>query len=234
MALPRTLILFDVDGTLLSPDGCGRAAVAAAVRELFGLDLFSFPLDFAGKTDWQILLEILTPLGHTPEAVAAALPAFARVVAGHLQAGIHRHDVRPLPGALELIRDLRGDPRACLGLVTGNVATTAPIKLRAAGFDPECFAVGAYGHEGVSRNDLPPLALQRAVRHWRTPFPPGRIVVVGDTPADVVCARSVGGRAIAVLTGWVGQEELEAVRPYALVEDLTDHDRLKTIFFDEG
>ncbi len=229
-----TLILFDIDGTLLASDGCGRAAVELALREIFGVTDPTRPHKFAGKTDWQILLDILTPLGFSPEEVARRLPVFEETVARHLEAVIGNHNIRPMPGALALIRDLRRDPRARLGLVTGNMSKTAPIKLRAAGFDPADFPVGAFGDEAADRNALPPLAVQRANAYWHTIFPPERIVIVGDTPADVICARSVGARAVAVLTGPSSDREAIAVEaPCAILDDLTDRTRVEAVLFGE-
>jgi phosphoglycolate phosphatase len=229
------LILFDVDGTLLRSDGCGRRAVEATLREVFGVGDEVSTIRFAGQTDWQIWLDILTPLGHTPESVARQLPVIAAVMARHLEATIHHYDVRPLPGALELVRDLQSDSRVRLGLVTGNLSQTTPIKLRAAGFDPASFPVGAFGDEAISRSALPPLALRRAGAYWHTAFAPERIVVVGDTPNDIICARSVRARAVAVLTGpSSGRAVLEAEVPYAVLENLTDRAQVYAALFGEA
>ena len=229
-----TLILFDVDGTLLQSDGCGRRALAATLDEVFGRYDGIDGVAFAGQTDLQILLDILMPWGYSQEAVMARLPVISEVMARHLRAFIPQFNVRPLPGARELIRDLWADPRARLGLVTGNLKQTTPIKLRAAGFDPASFPVGAFGDEAVSRSALPPLALQRAAAYWRTSFPPERIVIVGDTPNDIICARAVNARAVAVRTGppaW--QEALAAEAPYAILDDLTDRALVEAVLFGE-
>jgi phosphoglycolate phosphatase-like HAD superfamily hydrolase len=112
----------------------------------------------------------------------------------------------------------RGVP---LGLVTGNVSTTAPIKLRAAGFDPGWFSIGAYGSESVDRNHLSALALKRAAAHLQRPIAPERVMVIGDTVADIECARAVGATAVAVLTGYCPAADLVAAGPDYLLNDLT-------------
>ncbi len=229
-----TLVLFDIDGTLLASDSAGRAAFELALAELFGLSAAMDGIKFAGTTDWRILEQVLLPLGYTPADVAASVPAFAEALARHLSAIIPRYRVRPLPGALALVNALAADPRARLGLVTGNMALSVPIKLRAAGFDPAHFPIGAYGHEAVDRSALPPLALSRARAFWRQDFPPERIVIVGDTANDVICARSVGGRALAVLTGPADREALARENPYAILEDLSDRQAVEAILFGEG
>lgn len=228
-----TLILFDIDGTLLLSDGSGRAAVEVALRDVFNYTGDQTRrLRFAGNTDRQILLETLVPFGYTPEAIIARLPEFSRVMAEALETIICEHHVYPLPGALELVARLTQDPRARLGLLTGNLAATAPIKLRAAGFNPDDFPIGAFGHEAADRSDLPPLAVQRAEAHWGETFPPERIVIVGDTPNDVICARSVRARTLAVLTGPSShREKIAAELPDVILADLTDHAAVEAALF---
>lgn len=227
------LVLFDIDGTLLHPDGSGRAAVSAALRELYDLPGLEPSYNLGGKIDWQILADHLTPLGHDCDGIRAAMPIFAEAVAHHLRAIIGRHKVQALPGAAKLIADLRQDSRVRLGLVTGNVSAIAPIKLRAAGFDPADFPVGAFGDEAMRRDDLLPLVVRRANAHWTTQFLPEAIWVVGDTPADVISARVVGGRAIAVLTGFSTREALAAEAPYAMLENLNDRAAVEAALFGE-
>lgn len=226
-----TLILFDIDGTLLAPAGLGRVAVEKALAELFDASIPPGGVVFAGSTDWRILEQILLPLGYTPTQVADWMPRFAEAITRHMVANVHRHAVRPLPGTLDLVAALADDPRVCLGLLTGNVGQSAPVKLKAAGFDPAHFLVGAFGHEAADRSELPPLALRRARERWDTDFPPERIVIVGDTPNDVICTRSVQGRAVAVLTGSYDRATLAAENPYAILEDLTDRRAVEAALF---
>lgn len=229
-----TLVLFDIDGTLLHSNGSGRAAFMAALREVFELTQDVAGLRFAGATDRSVLYEALGPLGFAPAAVDARLPAFSAAMARQLAAIIADFAVQALPGALALVRDLYADPRARLGLVTGNVGLTAPIKLRAAGFDPAHFPVGAYGDEAADRSDLPPLAVQRAAVYWGHAFAAPRIVIIGDTPNDVICARSVGARALAVLTGGeASRAALAAAAPAAILPDLTDRALVEAAIFGE-
>lgn len=230
----RTLILFDIDGTLLYSDGCGRAAVQRSLLELYQIEDGLGPVQIAGQTDRQLLQEVLRPLGYSPEAVAEQIPCFAEAMVRNLLALIGEHDVRATPGAHQLITDLSEDPHACLGLVTGNLQEITPIKLRTAGFDPGTFAVGAFGGEAADRCALPPLAIQRAADYWQTEFPPEHIVIVGDTPNDVSCARAVGVRVVAVLTGppYV-REALHAARPDVILNNLADQARAKEALFGE-
>jgi phosphoglycolate phosphatase len=216
------LILFDIDGTLLHSGGCGRAATHLAIQEVFGTVGILDKINFAGKTDWQIVLESLRPTGITAEQVQTALPAYNQAVAQHLSQIIDCFPVRPCVGALEVVTALRSNAQATLGLVTGNMAGLVPIKLRAAGYDPETFKIGAFGSEGWARAMLPPLALDRARAYTGNDFSPERIVIVGDTPGDIACAESIGARTMAVATGPFGENELRAHHPDHLFETLAD------------
>lgn len=221
-AMPATrLVLFDIDGTLLSPRGVGRASTRAAMLEVFGTCGALDSHAFAGKTDWFTLVEVLSRDGYTEADIGRIMPVYEESVARHLARIIGDFPVEACPGALETVRQLRRQPGLFMGIVTGNVSTTAPIKLRAAGFDPAWFPIGAYGSDAMDRNALPGIALERAIHHYRRPFTPEQVIVVGDTPADVECAREVGAAAVAVKTGFGPLEELMTVKPDYLLDDLT-------------
>lgn len=217
------LILLDIDGTLVLVKGAGREAKARTMEEFFGTDAGVRTHPFGGKTDWQILSEVLegTHFDNTPEALSRLMAGYQARMAHHLEAIIGDYPVEACPGAHDLVTVLRGRSDIVLGLVTGNVAGTAPVKLRAAGFDPAWFVVGAYGSEALSRNDLPRLAMQRAERVTGQAFAPQEVIVVGDTVADIECARAVGAVAVAVLTGFETPEAIRAAGPDYLLPDLT-------------
>jgi phosphoglycolate phosphatase-like HAD superfamily hydrolase len=120
------------------------------------------------------------------------------------------------------VQALLTDPHFLLGLVTGNVSTTAPYKLRAAGYDPAWFVIGAYGSEAVDRNVLPALALKRAIDHCGHTLHPHEVIVIGDTLADIACARALGAVAVAVTTGFADRDTLAAAQPDYLIESLAE------------
>lgn len=216
------VVLFDIDGTLLWPKGCGREAIRLATHEVFGAAVDISQHAFGGKTDWQTLVELLAQLGDYDEAqVGAVMAQFEQAAARHLAGIIHRFPVQACPGAVEVVQALQDHPGVLPGLLTGNMAATSPIKLRAAGFDPRWFKVGAYGSEAMDRNRLPFLARARAEQIVGAPLPPDRVIIIGDTPADVACARALGAVAVAVLTGYADRHELEACAPDYLLDDLT-------------
>lgn len=217
---PR-LVLFDIDGTLLLTKGAGRAATRAAMLKVFGTCGKLDTHDFSGKTDWFTLIELLTPEGFKASDIEHRIPHYEREMSHFMAHFIHSYSASACTGALNLVHSLRRMEHIHLGVITGNVAATAPIKLRAAGFSPEWFPIGAYGNEAVDRNLLPALALARANRHYNHAFRPTDVIVVGDTPLDIACARALGAVAVAVSTGMVSYEALAACSPDYLLENLT-------------
>lgn len=215
------LLLFDIDGTLLRTNGAGRESTRRALLEVYGSegDLSSF--HFGGRTDWQIVLDILAHSGLNEADIVARLPDYQASIGRHLREIIADFPVEACPSAIDVVQTLHARPDVALGLVTGNIDTTAHVKLRAAGFDSAWFPVGAFGHEAQFRADLPPLAMQRAAAHYSAVFAPGRVIVIGDTPADVECARAAGAFAVAVDTGFEERASLEAAQPDVLLDDLS-------------
>lgn len=216
------LILFDIDGTLVWTRGAGRAATEHAMIEVFGTCGALAAHKFGGKTDWQTLLDLLHEAGISYADIERRMPAYNDAMARHLDRVIVEYDVQPCTGALDLVQSLLPRRDIGIGLVTGNVSSTAPIKLRAARFDPAWFAVGAYGSEAQERDHLPALAVERAVEYYGYAFAPHEVIVVGDTPADVSCARHIGAVAVAVQTGFALYDELADSQPDYLLRDLTE------------
>lgn len=220
---PR-LVLFDIDGTLLKTSGAGRESTRRAMHEVFGtvgkLDVHHF----GGKTDWQTLLELLGEDGYTRDHIGEAMPRYHEAMARHLDSIMVDFTVTRCAGAWETVEALRvraaeqGD--ISLGLVTGNVKDAANVKLRAAGYDPSWFPVGAFGHEALERDLLPPIAIARAAAYYQYDFKPDQVIVIGDTAMDIACARACGASVIAVGTGFSTRDELLAAAPDAYFDDL--------------
>ncbi len=216
------LVLFDLDGTLMRGKGLGRPVTEATISEVFGLNIDLASHWFGGKTDWHSLEELLIPHGVSADDIEQKLRDYMDVKVRIMAEMIKTIPMWALPGALETVQALRQRPHLTLGVLTGNVQTTAIFKLRSVGFDPEWFPVGAFGHEAVSRNDLPPIALERAVAYARREFAPDEVWIVGDTVADIECARAHNLRVVAVTTGFQSREDLIAAKPDYLIDDLRD------------
>lgn len=215
------LILFDIDCTLLWTRGAGREAMRYAMLEIYGTNAGIDQHTFGGKTDWQCLSELLTPQGFTPQQIEARMAEYDVAMGRHLATVIRDFEVTACPAALELVDELHHRPDTHLALVTGNCRSSAPVKLQAVGINPALFPVGAYGSEALERDHLPPLAVARAIDHYRQQYAPQQVIVVGDTPADVQCARAIGAVAVAVRTGFCQPGELETSAPDVILDDLT-------------
>lgn len=221
MVKPQRLILFDIDGTLLKTDGAGRRATRLAMEEVFGTASTLDSHNFSGKPDWQTLNELLSEHGYTSEAIGEHMPRFEQAMGKHMQAIIGEHITTVCAGAMQAVETLRADDRYLIGIVTGNTTASAKVKLMAGGFDPKWFPVGAYGSEAPIRNELPPLALQRAIAYSKYEIQPEQVMIIGDTVMDIECARALGAVAVAVTTGYTERDALIAGNPDYLLDDLT-------------
>jgi phosphoglycolate phosphatase-like HAD superfamily hydrolase len=216
------LVLFDIDGTLLWSDGAGRRAMEGALRHVFGTPgAPTFRYD--GKTDKQIAREVLRLEGHADEAIDERIEGVVEQYLTRLRSEVaNGGHVERLPGVPELLDALEARDDVVLGLLTGNVAEGAMVKLTAAGIDITRFRVNAFGSDHEHRPRLPEIAQRRALELLGLTLDGADIVVIGDTPADIDCARSVSARTIAVATGRYTVEELAEHAPTAVFTDLSD------------
>jgi phosphoglycolate phosphatase-like HAD superfamily hydrolase len=221
------LVLFDIDGTLLWTDGAGRRAIHRALLAEAGT---AGPIDdyrFDGKTDPQIVRELLTLAGHPDAAAPERIAAVCQRYVEALQEELDRapEGTRLLPGVAAVLTALEPHEsagRVVVGLLTGNLKAGADLKLRAAGLEPERFAVAAYGSDSGRRAELPPIAARRATELMGRPFAGADIVIIGDTPDDVACGRPVGARSVAVATGFYDVTALRATGATYVFESLAD------------
>jgi len=217
------LVLYDIDGTLLTSNGGAVRAFRAALRDVFGTDGPRAGVSFAGKTDPQIAHELLTAAGVPRARIAEGLPAlFARYLE-RLRRELTPADTTVFPGVPALLDAVEAEgARAVPGLLTGNLREGAELKLNAAGIGFGRFAVGAFGSDHADRPELPAVAIRRAERLTGRRFGGKEVVVIGDTPADIACGAHLGVRTLAVATGSYSAEQLAACGPDHLFEDLTD------------
>ncbi len=216
----HTLILFDIDGTLVR-GGPAKVAFHKAMLETFGTAGAIDSHDFSGKTDPQIARELLTDAGLEDAAVDAGLAGLWDRYIGELEARIRDNPMRLLPGVADLIEALDAEPDVALGLVTGNIIRGARVKLGSVGL-AGFFAIGGYGSDHEIRERLPAIALERAFEAWGVRFPAESAVIVGDTPRDVECGKHQGTRTVAVATGRIPRERLETTGADAVFDDFSD------------
>lgn len=220
------LVLFDVDGTLVTARGAGRAAFARALGTVFGTAGAVETYDFRGKTDPRIVFDLMADAGFDEAAIRARLEAFFASYVRELETLlVDGARVTVLPGVVDLVRRLSAREDAMVGLLTGNIEAGARIKLRPTGL-LSLFRVGAYGSDDLDRRRLPAIACARARALVGHEFPFERVTIIGDTPLDVDCARACGALAVAVATGFHPAEELAACGPDLLFADLADVERV--------
>lgn len=219
---PRTLVLFDIDGTLLHSAGVGRAAITHALLAVYGTTGPIDDLPFDGMTDPQIVRTLLRAAGLGDDEIDAGLDGLWAAYTARLADEIaeRRAHMRPAPGVPELLDALEA-AGAALGLVTGNIAPGAEGKLSAVGLWRR-FAFGAFGSDDADRNALPPIAVERAFRHTGARYAPARTWVVGDTPHDIACARASSLPALAVATGRFSVDDLRRAGADEALPSLSD------------
>lgn len=215
----QTLILWDIDGTLIRTNRAGIVALVRAFAAAHGREPDMASVEVAGRTDRWIIGRMLEAQGiaPTPERIHAILEGYLQLLPPQLQTTTGR----VLPGVLELLETFHRRADVAQGLLTGNVERGARIKLEHFRVW-HYFAFGAYGDDSALRNDLGPHALRRARERHAVEFAPDRVFVIGDTPHDIECGRVIGARTIAVATGGFSRAELEAHRPTAVFDDFSD------------
>lgn len=215
------LLLFDIDGTLVLTGRAGLRAMVRTFRELFGHENPFGEVSMAGRTDTFLLSHALTRAGvaDDEDTHRRFRILYLRLLAEEIgKPGTGRKGV--MPGVAPLLERLEAQGESHLALLTGNYRDAAEIKL--AHFDLwRFFSWGVFGDESPDRNALAELARARAPQHVAGAAVT-EIVVVGDTPFDVECARAIGARAVAVATGGHTVDELRAAGADIVFEDLGD------------
>lgn len=236
------LILFDIDQTMITTSGAGRAAMELAGRELFGDRFSAQPIDFAGSIDPIVVARLFAHAGvsHTADNVAAFRRRYAARLDERLADPSTGRTV--LPGVLDLLARLRADADATLGVLSGNYGETGRAKLAACGIDPDWFRIAVWGDDAVggfhgpgsppSRDELPRVGLARYRQLHGRDIEAKRTIVIGDTPHDVRCALANGCRSLAVSTGAFDAAALAAAGAHRALPDLSNVDDVLSWMFD--
>ena len=214
------LILFDIEGTLVLTGRAGWRAMNRACADLVGHDKAMDGVEFAGRTDWSILADVMR--NNAVPFDRALLDRLSRRYTAHLAEEIQ------LPGTgikarTRFVLEPAGAGRddVALGLLTGNFIEGARIKLEY--FDLwKYFPCGAFGGDSANRNDLVPVAISRARECGIADVDAARVIVIGDTPNDVECARVVGALPVAVATGSYSADDLRRSGADIVFQDLSD------------
>jgi phosphoglycolate phosphatase len=218
--MPDSLILWDIDGTLVSMDRAGERALLLAIKELYQRDLgVNLPVDLRGRTDTSIARDLLVHLGipGSPQEEARLRQAYLSHMPKTMPAG----NARILAGIKEALDAIHAHPEIHQALLTGNLKEGAKLKLGYLGLW-DYFAFGAFADDSHIRDELGPFALARAKEKLGIDFPPDRVWIIGDTPHDIACGKAIGAKTIAVATGAFTVEELSALNPTHAFTDLSN------------
>jgi len=214
------LVLFDIDGTLVDCGGQARNAFADALQHVMGTTGGLSHYDFSGKLDPRIVADLLTGMGLSREEALRRMPDVRTEYLHRLERDLHVEKMRLLPGISELVDALMARDDVALGLLTGNWETSGRFKIGRYDLN-RYFPFGSFGDDGFDRNELPPIAMERAATLHGRNFAAQDTIIIGDSILDVACARAHGIRCLAVATGKTSMDDLAATGPEWLEEDLS-------------
>lgn len=215
----KTLLLWDIDGTLIDSGGAGERGLQLALKREFAIEDTLSWLEYFGRTDVWIARAILKHhLGAaSPEDIQRFLNAYLKALAEEM----NNPQARVLPGVAEIVAQIGQHSDIAQGLLTGNLRRGAETKLGHFGLWAH-FPYGAFANDAVHRDELGPHALRRANAYHGVTFVPERVFVIGDTPHDIACGKAIGARTFAVATGRYSSERLRAHTPTAVFENFAD------------
>lgn len=218
----RTLVLWDIDDTLIRSRGVGRAIYERVFPTVTGRPLRELAT-VHGRTERRIMSDTLR--AHDVEPTEQLLSELAEALAHAYRSATEDLALRGyvLPGAWESLMALDAEPETHQGLVTGNTAEIARIKTETFGLDRYVDAgLGGYGDDHDDREQLVTAARERAAERFGEPIPPESVLLVGDTPNDVDAALATGASIVAVASGRFGSDDLRAAGAHAVVGSLTE------------
>ncbi len=213
------LLLWDLDETLISTDGAGESAFERAAESAFGVEVSLSEIDYSGRTDPFIgtLIQRFAGLPEDDGKLEEFLDDFLHFLSDELPRG----NPRVLPGVKKLTSLALESGEVAQGLLTGNLAAGAELKLRYFGLW-ERFSFGAFADDAHERERLGPIALERASALHGAKFSSQGTIVIGDTTRDVACAQAFGARSLAVATGKNTVQQLLAAGADCAVRSLED------------
>ena len=226
--MQERVFFFDIDGTLLRANGAGKKALAMALQSGFAVDKPFVDINFGGRTDISIAREIFQKNG-IDDVDANRLKLFEAYLI-ELERHLHELRAESLPGVLELLNALSTEPLSYLAIITGNIRQGAFAKLGFVALD-HFFSCGGFGDHHELRSEIARQGLLEAQKTFGRPFRAEQLIVIGDTPFDVQCARAIGAKSLAVGTGYAARSDLLAAKPDAFLEDFAETERVFDLLF---
>ena len=219
----KKLVLFDIDGTLLSVNSINRRILMEALKEVYGTEGSAGTHNFAGKMDSAIIYEVLQNAGLSDTVIAEKFDTVKDTYIEMFRMHAKPSDIILMEGVRELLDKLSTSSSLMLGLLTGNFEGSGRHKLLL----PEInhyFPFGAFADDAASRNELPQVAVDKAYQLTGEKFSEQNIIIIGDTEHDIACARVLNAKSIAVATGTYSSAELKKHNPHILYENLSATD----------
>ncbi|HEX7707616.1 MAG TPA: haloacid dehalogenase-like hydrolase [Thermoanaerobaculia bacterium] len=226
------LVLFDIDGTLLSDGGASREAFAAALKIVYGYRGDVEAYDFSGRTDPQIAHMVLADAGYSHSEIEGSIGGLWENYLERLAGSVTRERVRVLAGIRELVDILHLHDDVVLALLTGNIEQGARLKLGGAGLN-DYFPFGAFGSDSSDRTELPPIAVARAAAARGTRFDGRDVVIIGDSIYDVRCGVPWQATTIAVASGRTPIAILREENPTHLFESVAETEAVLAAILDQ-
>jgi len=220
------LILFDIDGTLIDSGGAGNRAFSMALKSAYGLEGGLNGVRLDGKTDLQILREVLDRYGTVLESREELIQTLFDRYLAFLRRELERvgERYRVLPGVTDLLSLLEQDASFLLGIASGNIESGARLKLERGGLN-RFFRLGGFGSDSESRTELIKTAMKRGEDHAH-PSVIESTIVIGDTPRDILHGKEAGAEVVAVASGYYSLAQLKEHDPDLCVESLVPMDQI--------
>ena len=215
------LVLFDIDKTLIDRSICHHVAFSYAFKKVYNVTVDISIINYAGMTDPQIIMEILTCIGLDEDLIKSKIDECMEAIVDYFRKNAEREDIPALDGAKELLDALEN--RVIIGLITGNLEPIALEKMRKAGLS-RYFKVGGFGSDNINRTELVKTAIRRAKDNCN--FNGSEVFVVGDTPRDVKAGFEVGAKSIGVATGRYSKKELKDSGADFIFDNLRDKEKI--------
>ncbi len=219
----KKLVLFDIDGTLLTVNSINRRILMDALRQVYGTEGSAGTHNFAGKMDSVIIYEVLQNTGLSDAVIAEKFDKAKKTYIEMFRMHARHTDIILMEGIRELLDKLSASSELMLGLLTGNFEGSGRHKLLLPDIN-HYFSFGAFADDAASRNELPQVAVDKAYQLTGKKFSEQNIIIIGDTEHDIACAKVVNAKSIAVATGTYSSEELKKHNPHILYENLTATD----------
>ncbi len=212
------VLLFDIDGTLIRAGGAGKEALVHTLRQLHAIEEPQVNIQFGGRTDQSICRELFGLHG-LPWTSESGLE-FLEVYTEHFRQSLQIQAPILLPGVKPLLEQLKQLNRHDMGLLTGNMERSAKLKLNAFSLWPY-FDFGGFGDHHEDRSEIAGDAFRKASLRHPKGLQGHEVLIIGDTAADVRCARAIGADVLIVGTGPVPKESIEEAKPDYYCDDLS-------------